>query len=180
MYKFINGSINNNHHEQIKFTYQPNDNNNDINKKKGEKENTILRFEAEDLNNIVYGLARRKGCLSCSGGAYVMALGNINNPETGTLQFKDIQIDKTGIYQMTVRYLDCFSWSTCGDFWTRRWHLRIRIDNNIGKKPPLMLALKSNRHVEKGSEFTFGVMLKRGVHNIYLDNPLDFGNDKNK
>lgn len=178
MYKFTNGTIDNYLTiEEIRSIYQISNNYNNDNRIKYQQKKSIQRYEAEDIKNTVYGLARRKGCLSCSGGAYVIAVGKVNDPQTGTLQFNNIQIKDTGHYTLTIRYLDCFSWAPCSNFWTKRWKLRIRVDNNI-KKQPLMISLRSHSKVEKGGEFTVGVILKRGTHNIFLDNPYGFGKHK--
>ncbi|KAI9323712.1 glycoside hydrolase superfamily [Dichotomocladium elegans] len=128
------------------------------------------RYEAEDLSNLVLGLSRRKGCRSCSGEAHVVAIGNVNRPQTGALHFRNIV--GQGVYTMTIRYLDCFSWNTCGDFFSRRWDLRVKI--NDGK--PFWLSLKSKRNRLAADEYSLGVVLLKGNHNVIVfDNPDGYG-----
>ncbi|CAO3594580.1 unnamed protein product [Absidia cylindrospora] len=138
-------------------------------------DSTATRYEAEGLDNMVYGLARRRGCLSCSGGAQVIALGKVNHPQTGTLQFRDIKIEQAGTYKLTIGYLDCFSWTTCGDYWTRRWELRISLNSDqyhVGTWDPMIIALKSLGKMETARQYALGMVLStEGTINITLDNP---------
>ncbi|KAI8146691.1 glycoside hydrolase superfamily [Fennellomyces sp. T-0311] len=130
---------------------------------------TSTRYEAEALENLVQGLARRKGCELCSGGAYVMAIGNVNRPQTGTLIFRNITVTP-GAYTMRIQYLDCFSWSTCGDFFTRRWHLRIRVNDG----EPFWVAVKSKRNPVATGQYAIGVVLEN-VNQIVFDDPFNYG-----
>ncbi|KAG2225364.1 hypothetical protein INT45_005608 [Circinella minor] len=132
-----------------------------------------IRYEAEGLNNLVQGLARRKGCELCSGGAYVMAIGNVNRPQTGTLIYRNITASSgPGEYIMRIQYLDCFSWSTCGDFFTRRWNLRIRV--NQGE--PFWVYLKSKRNPTVTSDYSIGIVLDKDENNeIIFDDPNAYG-----
>lgn len=135
-------------------------------------------YEAEALENMVYGLARRRGCLSCSGGAQVIALGKVNHPQTGALQFRNIKVDQPGLYKLKIGYLDCFSWMPCGDYWTRRWQLGISVykDNRQISRNRLSVALRSLRQVETTRLFTLGMALTTaGDIDIMLDNPDGFG-----
>ncbi|CAO3596204.1 unnamed protein product [Absidia cylindrospora] len=139
---------------------------------------SIKRYEAEKLDNMVYGLARRRGCLSCSGGAQVIALGKVNSPQTGTLQFRNIKLDQTGEYRLTIGYLDCFSWTTCGDYWTRRWGLRISLENHDQHHwvNRLTVALKSLGQMETSRRFTLGLtVMKEEALDITFDNPDGYG-----
>ncbi|KAI9252374.1 glycoside hydrolase superfamily [Phascolomyces articulosus] len=142
------------------------------NKQQGTEIPTI-RYEAEGLNNLVQGLARRKGCALCSGGAYVMAIGNVNRPQTGTLIYRNITASLgPGEYTMRINYLDCFSWSTCGDFFTRRWHLRIRVNNG----EPYWISLKSKRNPTITSDYSIGIVLDKQENNeIIFDDPNAYG-----
>lgn len=135
-------------------------------------------YEAEALDNMVYGLARRRGCLSCSGGAQVIALGKVNHPQTGALQFRNITVDQPGLYKLTIGYLDCFSWMACGDYWTRRWQLGISVykDDRQVSRNRLSVALKSLQQVETTRLFTLGMALTTNENiDIMLDNPEGFG-----
>lgn len=139
------------------------------------------RYEAEDLANQVHGLARRKGCQLCSGGAYVMAIGNVNRPQTGSVTFRNITAlaapqNTTQRFRLTVRYLDCFSWSTCGDFFTRRWHTQIRLVEDNTTVSQLRVALKSKRNPTVAGLYTAGVRLVPGrSYDITFENPEDYG-----
>ncbi|KAI8344242.1 hypothetical protein BC941DRAFT_6754 [Chlamydoabsidia padenii] len=171
MLKLMNGLINNNNNSDISrvdedsiltaTTSQP-----------------ITRYEAEDLNNMVYGLARRRGCLSCSGGAQVIALGKVNHPQTGALRFRNIKLIRPGKYKLTIGYLNCYSWTTCGDKWTRRWNLGISVKNSLQMDPwnHLTIALKKRGKAEETGLFTLGMMLQtEGLLDITLDNPHGYG-----
>ncbi|KAI8332843.1 glycoside hydrolase superfamily [Chlamydoabsidia padenii] len=139
---------------------------------------SFRHYEAEALDNMVYGLARRRGCLSCSGGAQVIALGKVNHPQTGSLQFRNIKVDRPGIYKLTIGYLDCFSWVPCGDYWTRRWELGISIYKNHHQlsQNRLTVALKALRQVETTRHFTLGLALTSDEgFDIMLDNPTGLG-----
>lgn len=131
------------------------------------------RYEAEDLNNMVYGLARRRGCLTCSGGAQVIALGRVNSPQTGALRFRDIKVNRAGQYKLTIGYLDCYSWTTCGDRWNRRWRLGISTTATKGRS--LTIDLKAVGKVETVGRYSLGMELPEGTLDITLDNPLGYG-----
>ncbi|ORY92102.1 glycoside hydrolase superfamily [Syncephalastrum racemosum] len=142
-----------------------------------EDDRASRRYEAEDLVNQVHGLARRKGCKLCSGGAYVMALGNVNRPQTGSVTFRNITAlanpyGTIQSFRLTVGYLDCFSWSTCGDFFTRRWHTRISLVEGNTTVSQLWVALKSKRNPTVVSLYTAGVRLVPGKsYDIAFENP---------
>ncbi|SAM08902.1 hypothetical protein [Absidia glauca] len=132
------------------------------------------RYEAEDLNNMVYGLARRRGCLTCSGGAQVIALGRVNSPQTGALEFRDIKLDRPGKYKLTIGYLDCYSWTTCGDRWNRRWRLGI-YTTATKSRPPFTIDLKAVGKVETVGWYSLGMELPEDTLDITLENPLGYG-----
>ncbi|KAI8583186.1 hypothetical protein K450DRAFT_224624 [Umbelopsis ramanniana AG] len=68
---------------------------------------------------------------------------------------------------LTLRYMDCLSWSLCGDYWTRRWGLRLRI--NDGEETYVYLRKIGDLKAVK--EFSMGLYLDRDINSITLDNP---------
>jgi hypothetical protein len=65
--------------------------------------NSTLKFasiEAEASGNTLVGGASNAGCGNCSGGTKV---GNLYNG--GAMRFNNIVVDKTGVYQVNIRYV---------------------------------------------------------------------------
>jgi hypothetical protein len=138
---------------------------NDIDTSKLEEVEQTL-YEAEALVNVVSGLSRRKGgCPSCSSSARVIAIGKVHPLESGSLTFRNIS--GPGHHTLTLRYMDCLSWSVCGDYWTRRWGLRLRI--NDGEETYVYLRKIGDLKAVK--EFSMGLYLDQDVNSITLDNP---------
>ncbi|KAG2188296.1 hypothetical protein INT44_001049 [Umbelopsis vinacea] len=145
--------------------YPPEIMQNDIDTSKLEDMEQTL-YEAEALVNVVSGLSRRKGgCPACSSSARVIAIGKVHPLESGSLTFRNIT--GSGHYTLTLRYMDCLSWSVCGDYWTRRWGLRLRI--NDGEETYVYLRKIGDFKAVK--EFSMGLYLDQDVNSITLDNP---------
>jgi hypothetical protein len=63
--------------------------------------------------------------------------------------------------------MDCLSWSSCGDYWTRRWGLRLRVNN--GESTYIWLRKIGN--LKDVRQFSMGVYLDKSINSITLDNP---------
>lgn len=129
-------------------------------------------YPAASLNNTIHGLARRRGLEKAIGEAYVIALGNVNPPETGALTFN--QVKGRGVYAMKIHYRDCFSWQPCGTKFTRRWNLRVTVNDG----EPTWISLKSSHHwlSQHYNHYTMGIILTQdGDNHIHFDNPDGFG-----
>lgn len=129
-------------------------------------------YPAASLSNSVHGLARRRGLKKAIGDAYVIALGNVNPPETGALTFH--QVKGRGIYAMIITYRDCFSWDPCGNKFSRRWNLRVTVNDG----EPTWISLRSSHHWlgQQRNRYTMGIVLTEGENNdIHFDNPDGFG-----
>lgn len=123
-------------------------------------------YEAEAIVNSVSGLSRRKGgCAACTSQARVIAIGKVHPLESGSLTFNNIT--GPGHYKIVLRYMDCLSWSSCGDYWTRRWGLRLRVNN--GESTYVWLRKIGN--LKDVRQFTMGVYLDKDINSITLDNP---------
>ncbi|KAG2186131.1 hypothetical protein INT43_002569, partial [Umbelopsis isabellina] len=123
-------------------------------------------YEAEAIVNSVSGLSRRKGgCAACTSQARVIAIGKVHPLESGSLTFNNIT--GPGHYKIVLRYMDCLSWSSCGDYWTRRWGLRLRV--NHGESTYVWLRKIGN--LEDVRQFSMGVYLDKDINSITLDNP---------
>lgn len=129
-------------------------------------------YPAASLSNNVHGLARRRGLKKAIGDAYVIALGNVNPPETGALTFH--QVKGRGVYAMGITYRDCFSWDPCGNKFTRRWKLRVTVNDG----EPTWISLRSSHHWlgQQRNRYTMGIVLTEGENNdIHFDNPDGLG-----
>jgi hypothetical protein len=145
--------------------YPPEIMQNDIDTSKLEDMEQTL-YEAEALVNVVSGLSRRKGgCPACTSSARVIAIGKVHPLESGSLTFRNIS--GPGHYTLTLRYMDCLSWSLCGDYWTRRWGLRLRV--NDGEETYVYLRKIGDLKAIK--EFSMGLYLDQDINSIILDNP---------
>ncbi|KAJ2962025.1 hypothetical protein NQZ79_g2826 [Umbelopsis isabellina] len=123
-------------------------------------------YEAEAIVNSVSGLSRRKGgCAACTSQARVIAIGKVHPLESGSLTFNNIT--GPGHYKIVLRYMDCLSWSSCGDYWTRRWGLRLRV--NDGESTYVWLRKIGN--LKDVRQFSMGVYLEKDINSITLDNP---------
>ncbi|KAM3589411.1 hypothetical protein VKS41_000274 [Umbelopsis sp. WA50703] len=123
-------------------------------------------YEAEAIVNSVSGLSRRKGgCAACTSQARVIAIGKVHPLESGTLTFNNVT--GPGHYKIILRYMDCLSWSSCGDYWTRRWGLRLRV--NDGESTYIWLRKIGN--LKDVRQFSMGVYLDKSINSITLDNP---------
>ncbi|KAI7879047.1 glycoside hydrolase [Lichtheimia hyalospora FSU 10163] len=126
-------------------------------------------YPAASLNNTIHGLARRRGLEGSRGeDAHIIALGNVNPPETGALTFHQVQ--GQGVYAMRISYRDCFSWDPCGDKFTRRWNLRVTVNDG----EPIWISLRSSHHWlgQHRNRYTMGIVLTQGENNhIHFDNP---------
>ncbi|GAB5587329.1 hypothetical protein Unana1_02229 [Umbelopsis nana] len=127
---------------------------------------TETLYEAEALSNSVSGLSRRKGgCPACSLRSRVIAIGKVHPLESGSLTFRNIS--GPGHYTLILRYMDCLSWSVCGDYWVRRWGLRLRV--NAGDSS--YVYLRKLGDLTAVSQFSMGIYLDQDVNTITLDNP---------
>jgi hypothetical protein len=123
-------------------------------------------YEAEALINAVSGLSRRKGgCPSCTSRSRVIAIGKVHPLESGSLTFRNIS--GPGHYTIILRYMDCLSWSVCGDYWDRRWGLRLRVNDGDGT----YVWLRKLGDLTAVSQFSMGIYLDQDNNTITLDNP---------